>query len=82
MKVFSKEKFIEVQKERGNLEAIHVQYALNTWVRMIDGQQVRNGYIRWVSHRRELVHRKRRDREIVKGGINGRSMVRYCRVRE
>ena len=60
MKIFSKEKFIETQKERGNLEAIHVQYALNTWVRMLDGQQVRNGYIRRIRHTRCLVHRKRR----------------------
>lgn len=52
MKIFSEEKFIETQKGMGNFEAIHVQYALNTWVRMLDGQQVRNGYIRRIPHTR------------------------------
>lgn len=48
MKVFSKEKFIEVQKKKGNLESPHVIYALNTWVQMLDGQQVKNERIRLV----------------------------------
>lgn len=52
MKIFSEEKFIETQKGMGNFEAIHVQYALKTWVRMLDGQQVRNGYIRRIPHTR------------------------------
>jgi hypothetical protein len=45
MKTFSKDKFIEDVKERGIFYTIQTQYALKTWVRRLEGQEVKNGRI-------------------------------------
>ena len=63
MKVFSKEKFIEDCIKNGFPE--EVQHAVDIWARRVDGQKVVDGHIRFVDHKWWLVHRKRRDREVV-----------------
>lgn len=52
MKVFSKEKFIEDMRKEGKLDNFAGQFALDTWVRRIDGQKVVNGMIRRILHRK------------------------------
>jgi hypothetical protein len=45
MKIFSRDRLIEDLKKEGVFNTMLAQQALNTWVRKLDGQQVKNGRV-------------------------------------